>query len=232
MNAEFKLRTRIKNVIARLPALHDLALSVRTREKIFSGAYAQKAWGSDESGSGTGSELGATEALRKYLPELLERLQIQRFLDAPCGDWNWMRLVDLKDITYFGLDVVPEVIARNVATYGRSGVEFKVADLTHDPLPKAELVLCRDCWIHLSFRDAASMLENFRRSGATYLLMSNSPQVQKNRNQLPGWNWRYLNLHLPPFNFPPGLEARKDHYAEHGFQITLWKIADLPPIDA
>jgi hypothetical protein len=143
-----------------------------------------------------------------------------------------MRLVDLTGIDYAGVDVVPEVIARNQASYAASGVRFQVADITKDDLPAADLILCRDCWVHLSFRDAASILENFRRCGATWLLISNSPQVMENSNQLTGLNWRYLNLHKPPFGFPASLESRKDHRDDHGFQITLWRIADLPRIDA
>ena len=46
----------------------------------------RRGWGSDESGSGIGSELGATEALREYLPGLFKRLGVRKVLDAPCGD--------------------------------------------------------------------------------------------------------------------------------------------------
>lgn len=226
------LRMRIKSWISEIPLLHDLALKLVSRGSIFSRAYKSRAWGSDESGSGIGSERGATVALREYLPELFKRLGVVSFLDAPCGDWNWMRLVDLQGVDYTGVDVVPEVIARNQAAYERDGVRFQVADLTRDELPRADLILCRDCWVHLSFRDAASMLENFRRSGATWLLVSNSPQALENRNQLTGWAWRHLNLRKPPFSFPAAIGARKDHYAEHGFEITLWRIADLPRINA
>ncbi|NPC57392.1 class I SAM-dependent methyltransferase [Caenimonas soli] len=226
------LRTRLKMTISSIPLAHDLTLKLLSRESIFSRAYSSRAWGSEESGSGVGSELGATEALRAYLPGLFKRLGVEKILDAPCGDWNWMRLVDLEGIDYVGVDVVPEVIAKNQAAYAAAGVRFKVADITRDDLPSADLILCRDCWVHLSFRDAASILENFRRCGATWLLVSNSPQISENKNQLTGLSWRYLNLHQPPFNFPAGLEARKDHYDDHGFQITLWRIADLPRINA
>lgn len=226
------LRTLVKSSILEIPVLHDLALKLISRRSIFSRAYKSKAWESEESGSGVGSELGATATLREYLPELLRRLGAVSFLDAPCGDWNWMRLVDLKGINYIGADVVPEVIEKNRAAYERAGVKFTVADLTKDELPRADLILCRDCWIHLSFRDAALMLENFRRSGATWLLITNGPQALENRNKLTGLHWRPLNLHKPPFNFPAGIEARKDHYEETKFEITLWKIADLPKIVA
>lgn len=231
MDITSQLRTRVKKAIAEIPLLHDLTLKFNSRGNIFSRAYAHNAWGSQESGSGIGSELGATETLRCYLPDLFKRLAVTKVLDAPCGDWNWMRRVDLNGIDYVGVDVVQDVIAKN-RDYEREGVRFLVADLTQDELPLADLIICRDCWIHLSFRDAAAMLENFRRSGARWLLVSNSPHVQENKNQLTGWMWRFLNLHRPPFNFPAAIEARKDHYADHGFEITLWEIAKLPRIDA
>jgi hypothetical protein len=40
------------------------------RAQVFQMAYATRAWGSAESGSGTGSELAATENVSAYLPEL------------------------------------------------------------------------------------------------------------------------------------------------------------------
>ena len=42
-------------------------------------------------------------------------------LDAPCGDFNWMRHVPLGGVSYTGADVVPELIARNRRDYGRDG---------------------------------------------------------------------------------------------------------------
>lgn len=224
------IRTRLNKWAADIPLLHDLRMRLSPRTATFGKAYATQAWGSAESGSGIGSELGATASLREYLPEVFKRLGVRSVLDAPCGDWNWMRRVDLAGVDYVGADVVPDVVARNAAAHARPGVRFMVADLTQDDLTRADLVLCRDCWIHLSFQDCAAMLENFRRSGAEWLLISNSPQVAQNVNQFTGATWRYLNLQQAPFHFPPPLEARKDHYDHTGFEITLWRIADLPPV--
>jgi SAM-dependent methyltransferase len=222
------LRSSITNFAAGYPVLHDFAIWLKPRDRVFGRVYATGAWCSEESGSGTGSELAATEAIRAYLPELFRRLGVRDFVDAPCGDWNWMRLVDLDGVSYVGLDVVQEVIAANQAKYARPGVSFTVADLTRDALPRADLVLCRDCWIHLSFRDIAAMLENIRRSGATWLLVTNGPNVTKNHDQMTRARWRYLNLRLAPFHFPQPIEALKDHYPEYPEEITLWRVADLP----
>jgi len=218
--------------MAGIVPLHNWVVRVRPRAQLFARAYATQVWGSAESRSGAGSEVGATTSIRPFLEELFARLSIRTLLDAPCGDWNWMRLVDLTGVDYIGADVVPEVIESNRARFSRDGVRFMVADLTRDDLPRADLVLCRDCWVHLSFQDIAAILENFRRSGATWLLVSNSPHMPQNVNKFTGLGWRYLNLQLAPFNFPPPLESRPDHYPNVPFEIALWRLADLPRVNA
>jgi hypothetical protein len=105
--------------LAQTPGFSDAVSSFRTREKVFSGAYESRVWNSDESRSGHGSELGGTESLRQYLPELLRRLEVRTFLDAPCGDWNWMSHVDLAGVRYIGVDVVPAVVEGNQRSYAR-----------------------------------------------------------------------------------------------------------------
>ena len=222
------LRQKAKNIAANIPGVEKLTSGIRPRARIFQNAYATQAWGSAESGSGQGSELAATENVSVYLPELFGRLQVSKVLDAPCGDWNWMRRVDLSGVDYVGADLVADVVAKNNQQYARPGVRFIHADLTKDPLPAADLILCRDCWVHLSFQDIGAMLKNFRRTGATWLLVSNTPSQDRNLNKLTGIGWRHLNLRLPPFGFPPAIESRKDNYPDVPFEITLWRFAELP----
>jgi SAM-dependent methyltransferase len=222
------IRPRFTKLGARVPGLQDALLRIRPREKVFGKAYSKHLWGSTESYSGEGSELGATEELRSYLPKLFERLDIKSFLDAPCGDWNWMRKVDLTKVDYIGADVVPSVIKANQHTYGSKNVRFVLSDITRDQLPGADLVLCRDCLVHLSFEDIHDVIENIRSSGSKYLLVSDSPHVRVNENKITGLDWRHLNLSLPPFSFPGPIERVKDHYASVPFYISLWRIEDLP----
>lgn len=221
------IKTRLVDAGSSIPLVYRVASKLRTREKIFDRCYAEGLWGSEESGSGCGSELAATGHLRAYLPELFARYRIRTVLDAPCGDWNWMRFTDLSAVEYVGADIVPGVIARN-QQYARPGVRFMLADLTRQPLPQSDLILCRDCWVHLAYRDIFAMLENFRRSGATWLLTSDTPSAAKNRNKFTGSNWRHLNLSLAPFRFPQPIERRKDHHSDVPFHISLWRFADLP----
>jgi hypothetical protein len=225
-----ELAAKAKSLASHIAASFPFRFKSSSDANVFALAYATQVWGSAESRSGRGSERLATAALRSYLPELFKRLDIKTILDAPCGDWNWMQFVDFSGVDYIGIDVVSTVIASNRERYARPGVRFVVADLTKDSLPRADLVLCRDCWVHLSFQDIAAILENFRRSEITWLLVSNSPCIKKNLNQVSGLSWRLLNLHRAPFNFPTAVESRKDHYPDVPVEIALWRIADLPKI--
>ncbi len=222
------LRQRAKNIAVDIPGVEKLVSLVQAKAQVFQKAYTTQAWGSAESGSGIGSELAATENVSVYLPELFHRLNVSKFLDAPCGDWNWMKQVDLSGVDYIGADVVTDVIKSNNKKYARSSIRFIHSDLTKDTLPEVDLIMCRDCLVHLSFKDIAAILDNFRRTGATWLLVSNTPSQDKNVNKLTGLSWRHLNLRLPPFNFPPEIESRKDHYPDVPFEITLWRLKDIP----
>ncbi|MFD7158632.1 class I SAM-dependent methyltransferase [Kribbella sp. NPDC059898] len=207
--------------------MHRLRWRVTSREKLFSHVYETAGWASGESGSGTGSELRATVDIRRNLPEVLHRLEAQSLLDAPCGDLNWMRQIDLPVREYYGVDIVPSVIAANQRQFGDEQRQFVVADLTRDELPRADAILCRDCLVHVSFQDAARILDNFRSTGATWLLTNTYPEVEHNRNQFTGRNWRRLNLGRPPFEFPEPVESFPDGGDVDPSRIGVWPLQEL-----
>jgi hypothetical protein len=224
------LAGRARTAIAQVQVAHRLRWRVTSREALFSQVYESAGWASEESGSGTGSELRATVDIRENLPELLTRLHANSLLDAPCGDLNWMRRIDLPVRKYHGVDIVPSVIAENQRQFGDQQRQFAVADLTRDELPRADVVLCRDCLVHVSFQDAARILDNFRATGATWLLVNTYPEVDNNRNQFTGRNWRRLNLRLPPFDFPEPVESFADGGDVDPSRLALWKLQELPAV--
>jgi SAM-dependent methyltransferase len=192
----------------------------------------RKGWGGRESLSGVGSDLDATVTVRKELPKLLQELGVRSLLDAPCGDFHWMKEVSLDGVTYIGMDVVPSMIETNLSSYSAPNRKFIVGDISGDPLPRSDLILCRDCLVHLSNRLVVKALINFKKSGAAYLLTTTFPDLNVNRN-IPTGNWRPLNLTLPPFNLPPPERIIPDSdnqsESEPRAVLGLWKIAELPP---
>uniref|UniRef100_UPI002157A42F class I SAM-dependent methyltransferase n=2 Tax=Pseudomonadota TaxID=1224 RepID=UPI002157A42F len=85
---------------------------------------------------------------RTELPHLLREFNIRSVLDIPCGDFNWMRHVDLGGVHYIGADIVPELVEHNRRTYRGPRIQFEHLDVIASPLPKVDAVLCRDGLVH------------------------------------------------------------------------------------
>lgn len=198
----------------------------------FTDIYRGNLWLDSESLSGPGSRLSQTERIRRALPELVKELGVRRLLDAPCGDFNWMRHVEFEELEYTGGDVVSELVARNRVLYGGAGRRFVTLDLTRDPLPPADLVLCRDCLPHLSFDDARVALSNVKRGAAEFLLTTTYTERADNYDTETG-GWRPINLQAAPYNLPPPLRLINEGCTEGGDALAdkclgLWRLRDLP----
>ncbi|MEO7984568.1 MAG: class I SAM-dependent methyltransferase [Bacteroidota bacterium] len=193
-------------------------------KKVFRSIYKKNAWNSQESISGPGSTLAYTAQLREQLPSLFASLGVKTLLDAPCGDFNWINKVDLPGIEYTGADIVPEIIEANQLNYPAKN--FILANIITDKLPVADMILCRDCFIHLRKKEIIQAIQNFKRTGSKYLLVSTYP-VERNTEILTG-HFRPVNLELAPFNLPPPLQKIKDHLEDSDVRyLGLWLLEDV-----
>ena len=200
-------------------------------EAIFRDIYRRNHWAGSESASGPGAAREQVEHLRTALPSLLARLGVRTLLDLPCGDYSWMRTLELPVTRYVGADLLPDLIEPLAAEHADVGHEFRVLDLTRDPLPAADLLLCRDCLVHLSYADIRRALANIARSGIPYLLTTTFPATAENEDIVTG-DWRVLNLERAPFGLPPPLELLNEHCTEGEGRFAdkslgLWRVAEL-----
>ncbi len=126
---------------------------------------------------------------------------------------------------YTGVDIVRELITHNTATYADARVRFIRADIAADPLPRADMVMCRDCLIHLPTRTIERVLRNFRRSGATYLLLS-SESTEQPYHDIPTGSFRNIDFTQPPFDFPPPADSILERGPDR--RLCLWRLTSLP----
>jgi hypothetical protein len=195
-------------------------------------------WGAAASTSGLGSELDATAVLRTELPFLLQKLGVASLLDAPCGDASWINAADLH-VRLIGVDMVPCLIENlqvRVAA-GKIKGEYHLADITRDPLPRCDAILCRDCLVHLSFANIERAVANFRASGAKWLITTNFPEWQINVDCEDG-DWRALNFERAPFGWGPPVELLNEHCLEAGGgwrdkSLGVWRLEEIgyPPLE-
>jgi methyltransferase family protein len=187
-------------------------------------------WGAPASTSGLGSEMDATAVLRAELPRLLEKLGVTSLLDAPCGDANWINQANLV-VSIIGVDIVPSLIERLQARAAAGEIkgEYHLADITRDPLPRCDAILCRDALVHLSFANIERAVANFRASGATWLIATTFPEWQTNGDCEDG-DWRALNFERAPFDWGTPVELVNENCLEAGGgwrdkSLGVWRLS-------
>lgn len=207
-------------------SLRDVLCGKRYRQRVFAKTYSQNLWGDSESRSGTGSSLVAAATLRRELPVLFRRIGVRSLLDAGCGDFIWMREIVTELDQYVGVDIVPELIERNIASYGTDRVRFACADITADRLFRADMILCRDCFIHLPTRLIGDALRNFKATDSRYLLLTNDTSAGE-YHDIPVGSFRSINFTQPPFSFSqPEFCLNED--SEGNRQLCLWTLEEIP----
>ncbi|WP_423193215.1 class I SAM-dependent methyltransferase [Cupriavidus sp. H18C2] len=202
-------------------------------QAVFTEIYHRNQWGSPESVSGSGSEMTRTRHLRTELPHLLREFNIRSVLDIPCGDFNWMRHVDLGGVHYIGADIVPELVEHNRRTYRGPRIQFEHLDVIASPLPKVDAVLCRDGLVHFPHASIAAALRNICSSGALYLLTTHfSFRTPSANEEIDFGQWRRLNFELAPFHWPAprryiieGCDEHDGHFADKS--LAIWPVQEI-----
>ncbi len=188
-------------------------------------------WQAETSRSGPGSEEETTAKIRQELPLLLKSLDVKSLLDAPCGDASWIMKCNLG-IEYTGLDIVPDLIndLKQKSSADLIKGRFDLADLTVDPLPKADAILCRDCLVHFCFSNIKKAITNFKRSGAQFLITTTFTEWNTN-HEIEDGDWRALNFQRPPFTWPDPVallyeDCREVDGAYQDKCLGVWKLSD------
>ncbi len=176
-----------------------------------------------ESISGPGSTLANTVAARRWLANIIRDRSIASLIDCPCGDHRWMAEVDLGAVSYLGYDVLPAVVAAAVVRRG-DRIFGLLNAITHVP-ERADLIICRDLLVHLTFAHALRALANFRASGATWLAVTSFPKSDNHElgQSHPGWGWRPLNMSAAPFDLGDPISSVEEDEGQ-GKSLCLYRL--------
>jgi hypothetical protein len=206
---------------------------------VFTHIFNSNSWRGEESRSGTGSSLDNTRKLLTLLEGLFSELNIKKILDIPCGDFNWMQHLPLKDdMEYLGVDIVEEVIKNNISSYKKSAsnLDFRVGDINTDHFPYSDIIMVRDCLVHFKFNDIYQTLQNLKKQKYKYILLTSFINRPNNLDLTHVGEWRPLNLQISPFNFPKPLKILNEecHEGEDAYidkSLCLWtkeQLDDIP----
>lgn len=180
---------------------------------------------------GWGSSEQHTRLLRKKFAEVLNTFDVQTLNDAGCGDLAWMSMVNLERIDYIGYDLHERA---NWAELRQHGFRLDVLDIAAKDLRPADLIVCRDVFIHLPNDIILPTLERFRRSAPLLLTSSytSDPSLSEGvfsnfeRMDEPSHHHKKLDLTLPPFRLgKPLLRIPEDSPNKY---LGLWDMTRPP----
>jgi hypothetical protein len=193
-------------------------------ERVFSEIWRNNLWGDRETRSGPGSTVVRTEGFRRALEGFLQQVNPGVLYDAPCGDFNWMRLVRLPPQTgYIGADVVPELIALLERNHASDHRRFLLRDVVFDAPPDADVWLCRESLFHLSLAEIGMVIDQWRESSISYFLATTSTAITTNTDIATG-GWRPINMEIDPFTLgPPQLYLPDAAPSDPSKVVGVWR---------
>lgn len=181
-------------------------------------------WKQNKSYSGPGSDVKHTDKLVEFMPFFIKKYEIKSIVDVPCGDFNYMKHVNLDGINYNGYDISKECI-KMCEKYAKKNINFSTLDITKDKIPQVDLVIVKDLFLHLSFKHIKMALQNILKSKPKYISVSHYPQRVKNEDMNTGFGCRPIDLFIEPFNLKYKIIERttySDNY--NGDEMLFLKI--------
>lgn len=169
-------------------------------EEVFTQIYSQGSW--DEKGfSASGSPIELMGDYVEFLQNFLDEYQIRSVVDVGCGDWAFSRYIDWSDIEYLGIDVVRYVVERNQNLFGGPSVSFMHGNAAAMELPKADLLICKDTFQHLSNQTIKQILRQMQKFKYCLFTDTVNPFTHSSMNR-DIWDGgsHFLDLTKPPFN--------------------------------
>jgi hypothetical protein len=213
---------------------------------VFSGIYDNFGFGSTESRSGPGSTLEETRLLRDRIKDLIKVYDIKSVVDAPCGDFNWMKEIVFSFERYMGGDIVEACIKENNERYSNSRIKFITLDLLKDEIPEGDLLIVRDIIGHFPIEDGKKIVDNILKSNCKYLLSTtwakkiennwskcNPNDVHRENEGAEYGRFYPVNLMAEPFNFPEAEVFLEEDVAVDNFEngnrkaLAFWDIQKI-----
>lgn len=185
-------------------------------KSIFSYIYKNELWGKGTWYSGEGShDNSIIQPYISLLVSLIKNNGIKYICDVGCGDFNIMSQVleKVEDdfALYQGLDVVDELVERNIELYGSDKIKFYCVNAADESvsLPDGDLCIVRQVLQHLDNKSIGVILSKL--SKYKYILITehiyDGDDAIYNSNQSIGGGIRLnhlsgVYLDKPPYNIP------------------------------
>jgi hypothetical protein len=183
-----------------------------------------------ESASGTGSTIKIAKHTIELINYTINNYNIKNIADFGCGDWNWMRKVNLEKVNYIGYDASEDLIKENNIKYSKKNIKFEQKDITKIFPCNVDLVIARDVLFHIENNLVSKILNNLKKANVKYLITTTFPKTETNKKlnlyskaKDLGWGFREINIEKEPFNIKNKIKCKKDIEKRNRY-ICLYKL--------
>lgn len=189
----------------------------------FTRIYDTNMWGN---GSGSGSSKKVCDSYIHFINNFIKEYNITSITDAGCGDWQSTRYFNLKNIQYDGYDVVESVI-EGIKVFENNHIDFHLYDGDFSKLKPADLLICKDVLMHLSFANIDRFINELNKF--RFALITNTMKENIDNVNISNGDYRVLDLRKAPFDINAELIFSFD--IETDKKTLLWVNKDYGKTD-
>jgi len=151
-------------------------------------------------GSGSGSLRINNEKYITFLTKFLKDNNITNVCDIGCGDWQLSKNIDWTGIHYLGIDVVKDVIKKNLI-YTKPNIKFICKNILDYTIPNCELYILKDIFQHLSNTNIEIIINKLLKNKYRYILIINDVSYLNLNYNIENGLYRPIDLNKKPFNY-------------------------------
>ena len=201
---------------------------------VFTRIYEEGTWGNSPdptrryfSGSGSASSKIVEPYVRAIESFLLSLERKPDVVDLGCGDFFVGSRIRGLCGRYIACDIVVPLIRYNAERWREMNVDFRVVDITHDPIPAGDVFVVRQVFQHLSNEQIVAALEKIVSSCRFLVVTEHLPRSKLFRPNLDKPAGPDIRLRInsgvvltePPFNLQATREEVLCEVAEYGGRI-------------
>lgn len=174
---------------------------IQTRKDAFEAVYRNDAWGFSMPASSNHAK-PYLDWLASYLDQHPE---IETILDVGCSNGRDFELFDWKGRNYIGIDIIESALPRTIEKNGTRSTTYFCLDFLESPLPKADLVLCKDVLMHLCHEDVKKALQILRQYPVAVIVNDNQNKILRFlvNNEIATGKYHCLDLQAFPYFLEP-----------------------------
>jgi len=193
-------------------ALRERRLQRLPIDAAFDEVYRRQMWKQGDSLSGPGSSGSWADEYAKIVRALISDKEVKSAIDVGCGDFSVGRLIAPSVQTLIAMDISKYIIDKNTSRYSEmTNVRFVAGNACTDTIPKADLILVRQVFQHLTNEQIECALRRLEASQSRYILIAEHitrPELMSAPNiDLPSHTVRTrvglksgVMISLPPFS--------------------------------